>query len=1160
MTRILRLEMKGFKSFANKTELLFGEKFNCILGPNGSGKSNVLDALCFVLGKASAKGLRAEKSANLIYNGGKTRSPAKEGSVAIVFDNSREEFGKGFAELVVTRIVRANGQSAYRMNGRNVTRNEILDMLAKAKINPDGYNIILQGDIVQMVEMSPLDRRGIIEQIAGMSVYEEKKLKALRELERVEQKLNEAEIILVERKTYLKELKKERDQAAKFKDLQDKIKRNKKTVVVLKLTRKRGELGEFEKKVGAANEQVAKHKKKVEELRKEADTKRLEIEEINKEVERRGEKEQVQIHRQVERLRIDVALKKQRIEGLDAEIRRVKERKEELKRTNKDLFDKIKLIEEERTGLDLNAKSYEKQLAQLETALTEFKKKNKMDDAADLDKTISELDKKAEAIQEELAKLREEQQNVLREKDKLEIRLESADEQIRKVLDLEKANKAQVDELKQKQENYKKVTKELSTAVSDDAGIASQLGTARTKLESRQEELSKLQVQQSTIREGVAGGFAVQRILEQKNSIKGIHGTVAELGSVQEQYALALEVAAGPRMTSIIVENDQVAAECIAYLRKNKSGVATFLPLNKIRPPEKKAEKKGAGILGSAVSLVSYDARYSKVFEYVFGATLVVDTLENARKLGIGSDRMVTLSGDLIETSGAMQGGFRERRQGIGFQQKEVVEKIRAMESEVADLFAVKEKLEQRRRDNEELITRLRTLKADLEGDIARIEKALHLDSKDLDMNREEKKKLTKELDELAKKSDAAAMTLSAKNRELAQFKIEKQKLRDELTKSRSPALLAQLTTYEEKRRQLTDDIVEARAKQRGLESEVKSVLGPESERITQIQKQQEKEIEGFSKEQDALTKEIGGIEQDLAEKEEAEKKFMAQFKELFAKRTKLSDAMQKAEYESRAEEEKMRAIEQKNVGVSLEIARVKAEIAGLEVEEQQYPGVEPFEGKPEEDVLLEIKQFERLLEDVGAVNMKALEIYETVAHEYEELVKKKEKLTSERGDVLIMINSIDDKKKDLFLKTFSVVGENFKQIFEMLSTKGQAYLELEDEKDPFRGGLTMKVRIVGNKFLDIRSLSGGEKTLTALAFLFAIQEYEPASFYILDEVDAALDKHNSEKLAKLIRAYCRNAQYVIISHNDGIIAEADNLYGVSMNEHGMSKITSLKI
>lgn len=1160
MTRVLRLEAKGFKSFANKTEIPFGEKFNCILGPNGSGKSNVLDSICFVLGKSSAKGLRAEKSANLIYNGGKSKNPAKEGMVAITFDNKDKIFGKGFDELTLSRTIRSNGSSIYKINEEVKTRAEVLDVLSKAKIDPDGYNIILQGDIVRLIEMSPNERRGIIEEIAGISIYEEKKERAMRELERVEQKLSEADIVLAERKTYLKELKKERDQAAKFKELDEKLKRNKKTLVTNKLTKKNKELDSLKEKITQNENELLKVTQKISELNTLREELKGEINAINKEVEQKGEKEQVQIHKQVEKLKIDLAVKKQRIEDLDREVKKVKERKEDLKKTNKELFDKIKLIEKERDETQKSIESREKTIEQIEDKLAEFKKKHKMEDAIELDTRIAQIDKEAEVIQEELAKLREEQQTLFREKDRIEIRIEQADEQMDKVLGLEKANKEQIKDLKTKKEQFAKTTKELSSALAEDTSFGSQLTTARQKLHSRQEELAKLEAQNSTIKEGVAGGIAVQKILSQKN-ISGIHGTVAELGSVSEEYALALETAAGGRMMSVVVESDKVAAECIAFLRAGKHGVATFLPLNKIRSGQEKATPpKKAGVIGSAVDLVSYDKKFSKVFEYVFGGTVVVDKIETARAIGIGSLRMVTLTGDIAETSGAMSGGFRARQKGIGFQQKEVTQKITELEKTIADLQKIVLNLEQRRRDNEDLITRLRQVKGDLEGDIITLEKVLHLDSKDLDMNKDLKKDLEVEQKQMETRVDEIMNRISTQNRSLAQLKMEKQKLRDQMTQMRSPAVLAQLNTFEEKRNDLRQEIINYKAKLQANTSEIKNILGPESEKITNILKQHDKEIEEFSLEASELKGEVKEIELELKEKEAAEKKFFEQFKELFNRRNKLSEDIQKNENTTREQQDKKHNFEQRNNGFGLEIARLKAEIAGLEEENKQYPGIEVYTNKAEEDMLLEIKQCERMREDFGAVNMKALEIYETVEHEYEELVKKKDKLSEEREDVLVMINGIDDKKKELFMKTYDVVSKNFETIFEMLSTKGKAHVELEDPKDPFNGGLSIKVKLTSKKFMDIRSLSGGEKTMTALAFLFAIQEYEPASFYILDEVDAALDKHNSEKLAKLIRAYCRNAQYIIISHNDGIIGEADNLFGVSMNEHGMSKVTSLKL
>ncbi len=633
MTLIKRLEMKGFKSFANKTEIPFSDGFNCILGPNGSGKSNVLDALCFVLGKGSAKGLRAEKSANLIYNGGKKKSPGKQGEVSIVFDNSAGKFGD-FDELKITRIVRQSGQSTYRINGRNSSRQEILDLLSREKINPDGYNIILQGDINHLIEMSNNERRQIVEEIAGISIYEEKKEKAMRELGRVDEKLGEADIVLAERKTYLRELKKERDQALKFKELDEKIKRNKCTLLTVRREAKQAELDRYAKETEKREKELRAIEERREKLEKEIAERQGGLDEINKEVERRGEKEQVALHKEIEELKVELAVKRQRLETIEGELAKLDDRKEELTRTNKELFDKIALIEAERKDIERRIAARKESVAKLEARIEEFRRKHKMEDAAGLDGRMEELDAEAEGLQEELAGLRERQQELLREKDKAEIRLEQIDEKIARVKGLERERKEELDALKRRKEEFKKATKELNQALTEDSSLLSQLQTARQKLLARKEELAKLQAQQSSIQERIGAGNAIAAILEAKakGRIRGIHGTVSGLGKVSEEYALALEIAAGGRINSIVVENDEVAAECIRYLREERLGVATFLPMNKLRAPDAPAVTAGGAVIGLAAELVEHDPRYEKVFRYVFGTTLVLRDIAAARK------------------------------------------------------------------------------------------------------------------------------------------------------------------------------------------------------------------------------------------------------------------------------------------------------------------------------------------------------------------------------------------------------------------------------------------------------------------------------------------------------------------------------------------------
>ncbi|MFW5865527.1 MAG: chromosome segregation protein SMC [Nanoarchaeota archaeon] len=1159
------MEMKGFKSFATNTEIVFGENFNCILGPNGSGKSNVLDALCFVLGKAGAKGLRVEKSGNLIYNGGKTKKPAKEGSVSIWFDNKDRIFSSvDTDEVKITRIIRSSGQGIYKINDETSTRTKIVDLLSMAHINPDGYNIILQGDIARLIEMSPNERRQIIEEIAGIDIYEDKKTKAMRELERVEGKLNEADIILSERESYLKELKSDRDKALKYKELEEKRKRNKKTLLTQDISKKETELKIIREKIQKNDADAEKINKTIEALRQEIAENKEEIEGINKEIEEKGETDQVRIHKEVEQLKVDLAVNKQRLQTVDGEIEKLVDRTAELDQSKKELDDKTKNLQVRKEELEKRIKLREENKQQVEEKIAKFRQKHDLDEESTADKRIDEIDTELESLQNEMNGLREEQQDILREKDKVEMQLQTIDDKLEKLQSIKEEHQKELEKLKEKKSQFKSATKDLSKALSDSSEYASQLSNARNKLVTRQEELAKLQAQQSSILEHLGGGSALKAVLDKRSSEPRILGTVAELGSVPEGFGMALEIAAGNKIKSIVTEDDKVAAENIRYLKENQLGVATFLPLNKIRAPQVREDLKNlkkAGVKGLAVDLMKYDPKYKTVFEYVFGNTLIVEDVQTARRIGIGSVRMVTMSGDIIEASGAMQGGFRKQKTKGGlFGQEEVAKNIESKNKGIEDLKGVVSTLEQKSSDNEALISRLRNLKGELEGEIVKIEKSLHLDSDDAGLDQNRKKELQDNDMELDDRIDKLQETITEKNKSFAKLKTERQQLRDKLSDLRNPSKIAELRTLDEKKLELQSEIVQLQGNLKNSKTEIETIIGREGEKIEQILKQHSREKEQFETERNSLEKKITLQEKELKQKEQQQAEFHEQFKEYFKRRSELNDKVSKAENKIAYHNSDVRIIENKNNTYKLDQARIKAELSGLQEEAKNYEDVEPFEGKNKETIQRELRDFERMKEDLGAVNMRALEIYDEVETEYYELQQKKETLRKERNDVLIMINEIDSKKKILFLKTFEALEDNFKRIFSSLLVKGQAGLVLENMIDPFAGGVEIKVRLSGTKFLDIRSLSGGEKTMTALSFLFAVQEYDPASFYILDEVDAALDKSNSQKLAELIRSYVKNAQYVVISHNNEVIREADNLYGVSMNEHGMSKVTTLQL
>jgi chromosome segregation protein len=945
--------------------------------------------------------------------------------------------------------------------------------------------------------------------------------------------------------------------------MNDKIKMYKASLLKLQIDKTETDKKDIDKKLEEGKAALEKINKEIGILKAQNEEKKKEVESIGKEIEEKGEVEQVNLNKEIEAMKIDLTRKNSRRDTIKNEIERINKRREDLKNSIKEIEEKIVKLIEDKLGLEKDVKKKQEEKEEVEKKVKAFKEKNQLNDIANIDKNIEDIDKKAEELQKNINSLREQQHAAIRDKDSIQHQINTIDEQIEKVKEIEKEHQQEIDDLKKKRDEFKKTTLELNKRLNEDSSLAAQIGASRDKLTGNQEKLTELRAREISIKEVSLGSVAVKEILKQKKKIGGIYGTVAELGNVDSKFALALEVAAGPRTKSIVVEDDKVAADCIKYLKQNKLGVATFLPLSKLKikaiDAKIKEIAKSNGSHGLAIDLVEFDPKFKRVFEYVFANTVIVENIDAARRLGIGNAKYATLEGDKAELSGVMEGGFRKRK-GLGFKEKELDKSINDYEKIIAELENTISTLENRRKENEEAIAKLREEKAILDGEIIKTEKSLHLSPTDLEVTKQKKDELQKQIEGADKKVDEVINKISEVNKELAGLKIEKQKLRSKISELRDPALIAEISAFEEKYRQLNEEVVNLNAEIKNIDVQIRTLHEPEKEKTNQILKQLDKEEEEFNEEIQKLNDNVKKSDDLLKEKEEQAKAFYAKFKSLFKKQTDVNGEIQKNEITISKKQGLSREVEIKNNTSSIKSAEVVALLEGLNQEFQQYEGVQLDTSKNEQQLKYEISKFEKLKEETGYVNMRALEVYDEIEKAYNELLEKKESLTKERGDVSKLIEEIEGKKKELFMKTFDNVNENFKKIFGLLSTKGEAYLELENEENPFEGGLTIKVKISSMKFLDIRSLSGGEKTMTALAFIFSIQEYEPASFYVLDEVDAALDKRNSEKLAKLIGKYSDKAQYVMISHNDGIISEADNLYGISMNEDGISKVVSLKI
>jgi len=1094
MNIIKKLELYGFKSFYNRKEITFPSGLNVITGPNGSGKSNISEALCFVLGKASKKDLRAEKLSNFIYHGGKKLPEAKFAKVTVEIDNKERKMPINEDIIRISRKVDKDGRSIYRVNGKHETREYINNLLAHANLDPDGFNIILQGEIQKFVELSSEERRKIIEDISGISIYEEKKHKCMLEFEKVDEKIKEANIILAEKTKHMAELQKEKEQAEKSIEIQKLIRIKKASKIIKELEELNKGKEVIEKQLQMKENEITEHHDKRTKLIEEISKINSQIDNINKELREKGETEQIEISQQVEALRNNVNELKANIKSNENEIKRIQEREQGIYTNIRENESKIKALENE---YEILKKNIEEMKVKLEEEREKFEKLNNIDkESLKLHNKKSEIENEILILNQEFSSNKQ-KVNELKQMEEMKVSLEKMKKELQEKLQQDSLLVVEISELK---ENHAKFLKELHN------------------------QEGKREVYLNMLERGV------KEIIEAKNKgiLKGIYGAVSSLGKVNEEYKLPLSVAAGNRINSIVVENEDIAKQCIEYLRTNKLGIATFLPLNKIKNQESEFNynKNIPGIIAPAIELINYDPKFANVFNYVFGNTLIVKNIDTAKKVGINTIRMVTLDGDLIEKSGAMVGGHR-KKENIEFGQDidEVINKIKDKIAEVEESInelepkrlKISEEIMQLRGRIYEIESRIKNINVDT-NNIEKIEKEIKLKESEL-------KQVNDEISNLPKKLDTSLLE-----------KLQK--------------------IISEKEKELNDYYVNFK----GKETEI-NLLKKDIEESEEVLKSLAKEKISFSKELEENIKLLKINEEKLTLKLEEEKKFHGKLKDLYEQRNELLEKVKNIEIERAKLEEIINKLREHSQDFKLKIAEFNAKIESKKVAYEEYKDLEIKEVKESVQKLEnDIIELQTRLTGFGMVNMKALDTFREIEKEYNNLKVKVDTLLSEKNEIIKAMNEVEKNKKDTFMEVFVQISENFSRIFAMLSKDGEAKLILENQEDPFSGGVEIIAKPHGKQNVPLIAMSGGEKTLTTLAFIFAIQEYLPAPFYIMDEVDAALDKENSEKLAELIKQYSSKSQFIVISHNDSLINAADNIFGVHMNNLGESQVVSLKL
>ena len=947
--------MKGFKSFVKKTEIPFTPEINVILGPNGSGKSNVMDALCFVLGRLSIKSMRAAKAKNLIFMGSKAAGPAKEATVEIVFDNSRNTFSIEGNELSLKRTVRKNGQSIYKINNHVKTRQEVLSILAQAGIDPHGFNIILQGEIQNFVRMHTEDRRKIIEEVSGIAIYESRKQKSLKELTKTEEKLKEINAILKERTAYLNNLEKERQQALRYKKLEQDIKKFKASVLNYDLNQNQKDIKKIDSDIEKKEKEIDKVKHQITKIETEIRNAESKIVSINSTIQKSTGLEQEKLNTEITNLRAGLA------------------------------------------GINVNIENNEKKLSQL------TKQKQ------DINETIKESERSIKEIKKELGVKKPKKKDKQSEID---------------------SKKRHLDTLEERRKNFYMV---------------------RTELKSTREKFNEktIELQNHTSE----AEFLIKQIRSLAKEIFDKNTTEMRIDSLKVSLAEKKQILNDLRQREIELEkvsyNSEYEIERQKKLIEKISRMDTC-PLCKSKITEDHLHEIEDEIHPKVEVLNTQVEDSDKELGEIYNKKKILEQeIEN-----------ITLEINKREADIMKISNIDEKEKQVKF----TSEKIRIIESEISELNKKKKEFEKRIEQDSDVEQRYETLRLE-------IQEISVMDEEDLDSE------------------------VLFRRRELERAKIS----------------LKQISREEQE-----------------IKEELKDLMSNQKERQSMLEKKNQQEEE--------LTK---------------------RFQELIAHRDSLSKKIREEETKSSQQQNIIYNFEQEVNNFKIEKARVGAIVENLETELEEFSGIEIIK-LPREKLVQRLAKTQELFSRIGTVNMRSLEVYDSIKKEYEAVQEKVEIIDKEKNGILKIIHEIDIKKKKTFLKTLTALNEIFSRNFAQLSTKGQVYLELENKKEPFEGGVNIVVKTGHGKYFDVTSLSGGEQTIVALSLIFAIQDLNPYAFYVLDEIDAALDKRNSERLANLLRKYMERGQYIVITHNDEVITNASNLYGISMHD-GLSKIVSLK-
>lgn len=1160
---IKQLEIDNFKSFANKSEIPLLKGFTTVSGPNGSGKSNIIDSVLFALGLANASELRAENLSHFIS----TYTKRNEAFVKVTFGET--ENGE---DLTIGRKIRKTSQgyaSTYYINDSVTTLTNVHAILEKYNVTPNSYNVMMQGDVMGITNCSPKNRRKIIDEIAGIADFDRRIEQATNELDTVEKRVERSNVILNEVDNTLEKLKEEREVALKYQKL-----REEKQGLESQINKVR--FFDIKNSLEKAHENILEFtkKKKEEELNNKDLDERISLitkkfEEISNLVKEKGETEQIELKKQEEALKGEIDRKnnasnyadKQIHDGLRS-IENAKNGIENYKKKIEDLNLNIKLKNDEMESINANISSRNAELKKI------------LEDMTGLNATADQHIEKRNNLRKQLESLKDEETKLIQKK----LPLESELKNLQRDLEDAKTKLAELNEMKNNfaaDQDLKKALVEQLQKEMDDFKIIQQntlhdLDTTKNEINDLnyniQMSYKKISAMEAKklIAEETNFGRAIDTVMNAK--LRGVHAPLAKLGSVDKEYSIAMEVAFGGRMAHIVVDDEHIASVAIELLKSSNAGRATFIPLNKIKKaPTRLQLPKDKGVIDFAINLVDFDDEYIDAFFYAVGDTIVVEDIECAKKL-IGKYRMVTLQGELLEKSGSMTGGTRLRT-GLSFSQNDDEElnkykdRLKEMEEKQASLenkkTVLENKLEDIRSKYSDSMTEYTKTKGELENMNRNYENSENILKEKADFITQTTPKieeLNTTLDKLEEKNVKIYddMALCQEQIDEVEKLINDKDLKD--LKEKTEGIEAEIKRLNNRLMSAENDKNDLNRQiafhKNLIETKEEEIINHEhnNAKLEEDKKQYKIDIDELNKKMETLHEKIEEIESKLGEL----------LKERDSIQTSLDKLKEEKLTKNHAIEKILEAIEsfkarRRELEPQLESARKELEDAGEDISK-----LEPVSISIEE-ITSKIQRLEKRMQELGDVNMKALTAYDEVLSRQNELKQQIETLSKERKEILDRMHGYEQLKKETFMKTYNHINENFKEVFHQLS-EGEGELKLECPDDPLSGGLTIEAQPRDKKLQRLESMSGGEKSLTALAFVFAIQRYMPSPFYAFDEVDASLDTMNVERIAQMVQNQSKDTQFIVVSHRKPMIESANRTLGVTQKEKGITKVTGIKL